>query len=214
MERGSPTGEGPGSLSGVGGGQLFVCCIFLAGTWGVIVCPLVTVSQKYQQCYPGRWGLYVYEKSLQLSKENVACASSLPEIFSRDLETVAQSSWHCSMLSKDRANKQNLKPKEVDSFFLCWIVLKESESEVAQSCLTLCNPMDCRFPGSSVHGILQTRVLKWVAISFSRGSSQPRDRAWVARIAGSCFTIWATRGFFELASKYYFFWLSTLCLFS
>ena len=54
MERGSPTGEGPGSLSGVGGGQLFVCCIFLAGTWGVTVCPLVTVSQKYQQCYPGR----------------------------------------------------------------------------------------------------------------------------------------------------------------
>ena len=109
------------------------------------------------------------------------------------------------MLSKDRANKQNLKPKEVDSFFLCWIVLKESESEVAQSCLMLCDPMDCSLPGSSVHGILQTRVLERVAISFSRGSSQPRDRAWVARIAGSCFTILATRGFFELASKYYFF---------
>ena len=45
-------------------------------------------------------------------------------------------------------------------------------SEVAQSCLTLCNPMDCRLPGSSIHGIFQSRILEWVAISFSRGSSQ------------------------------------------
>ena len=44
----------------------------------------------------------------------------------------------------------------------------------AQSCLTLCNPMNCSPPGSSVHGILQARILEWVAISFSRGSSQPR----------------------------------------
>ena len=46
---------------------------------------------------------------------------------------------------------------------------------VTQSCLTLCNSMDCSLPGSSVHGILQARLLEWVAISFSRGSSQPRD---------------------------------------
>ena len=53
---------------------------------------------------------------------------------------------------------------------------KDSENEVAQSCLTLCDPMDCSLPGSSVHGILQVRILEWVAISFSRGSSRPRDR--------------------------------------
>ena len=45
----------------------------------------------------------------------------------------------------------------------------ESESEVAQSCLTLCDPMDCSLPGSSVHGIFQAIVLKWIAISFSTG---------------------------------------------
>ena len=45
---------------------------------------------------------------------------------------------------------------------------------VTQSCLTLCDPMDCSPPGSSVHGILQGRVLEWVAFPFSRGSSQPR----------------------------------------
>ena len=44
---------------------------------------------------------------------------------------------------------------------------------VAQSCLTPCNPMDCSLPGSSVHGILQARILEWVAISYSRGSSHP-----------------------------------------
>ena len=69
----------------------------------------------------------------------------------------------------------------------------ESESEVTQSCLTLCNPVDCSPPGSSIHGILQARVLEWVAISFSRGSSQPRDRTQVSCIAGRHFNLWATR---------------------
>ena len=68
-----------------------------------------------------------------------------------------------------------------------------SESEVAQSCPTLCDPMDCSLPCSSIHGIFQARVLEWVAISFSRGSSRPRDRTQVSRIVGRCFTIWATR---------------------
>ena len=54
-----------------------------------------------------------------------------------------------------------------------------------QSCLTLGDPMDCSPPGSSVHGILQVRILEWVAISSSRGSSRPRDRTrvtWVSCI--------------------------------
>ena len=51
-----------------------------------------------------------------------------------------------------------------------------------QSSLTLCDPMDCSPPDSSVHGILQARILEWVAISFSRGSSQPRDQTQVTHI--------------------------------
>ena len=62
-----------------------------------------------------------------------------------------------------------------------------------QSCLTLCDPMDCSPPGSSVHGILQARTEEWVAISFSRGSSWPRDQTWVSCVAGKFFTVWATR---------------------
>ena len=53
--------------------------------------------------------------------------------------------------------------------------------------------MDWGLPGSSVHGILQARILAWVAVPFSRGSSQPRGWSWVSLIAGGFFTIWATR---------------------
>ena len=58
-----------------------------------------------------------------------------------------------------------------------------SRVKVAQLCLTLCDPMDY-----TVHGILQARILEWVAFPFSRGSSQPRDRAQVSHVAGGFFT--------------------------
>ena len=64
---------------------------------------------------------------------------------------------------------------------------------VAQSCLTLCDPTDHSPPGSSVHEIFQARILEWVAISISRGSSWPRDWTWVSCTAGRFFTDWATR---------------------
>ena len=59
--------------------------------------------------------------------------------------------------------------------------------KVTQSCPIFCDPTDCSLPGFSIHGIFQARVLEWVAISFSRGSSQPRDRTQVSSIVGSCF---------------------------
>ena len=77
--------------------------------------------------------------------------------------------------------------------FLLAISFIPKKSEVAQSCPTLCYPVDCSLPGSSIHGILQARILEWVAISFSRGSSQPRDQTQVSCIAGRCFNLWATR---------------------
>ena len=62
-------------------------------------------------------------------------------------------------------------------------------NKVTQSCSTLCDPMDCSLPGSSVHGIFQAIVLEWIAISFSKGSSQPRDQTWVSRIVDRRFTV-------------------------
>ena len=75
---------------------------------------------------------------------------------------------------------------------------------VAQLCLTLCDPVDCRLPGSCVHGILQARILEWVAISFSRGSSQARDQTWVTCIVSRFFTFWATREALSLPSTLHF----------
>ena len=75
----------------------------------------------------------------------------------------------------------------------CLFYTCEWASEVTQSCLTLCDPMDCSLPGSSIHVIFQASILEWVAISYSRRSSRPRDLTHVSRIVGRCFTVWATR---------------------
>ena len=66
-------------------------------------------------------------------------------------------------------------------------------AQLPQRYPTLCDPMDCSLPGSSVHEILQARILKWVAISFSKGSSRLKDWSQVSCVAGSLFTDWATR---------------------
>ena len=93
----------------------------------------------------------------------------------------------CGCLVKAKCSKQQK---------LCWFIpnnmfaeRKWSRSVTSDSC----NPMDGSPPGSSTHGIFWARVLEWVAISFSRGSSQPRDWTQVSWTAGRLFTVWATR---------------------
>ena len=84
-----------------------------------------------------------------------------------------------------------LNPRTTLTLFM--LSQKKMKVSVIQSSPTLCDPMDCSPPGSSVHGILQARILEWVAISFSRGSSCSRDQTRVFHIAGRFFIIWATR---------------------
>ena len=103
----------------------------------------------------------------------------------------------------DSVSFWGIRPSYFSKFFPVLSILESSgkvisswklrKSEVAQSCLTLCDPMDCSLPGSSVHGIFQARVLEWIAISFSSGSSRPRDRTQVPCIVDRRFTIWATK---------------------
>ena len=71
--------------------------------------------------------------------------------------------------------------------------VQHEEAKVAQLCLTFSDPMNCSLPGSSVHGILQARLLEWVAVPFSRRSSQPRNKTGVSCIAGEFFTSGAIR---------------------
>ena len=79
----------------------------------------------------------------------------------------------------------------------------DNEVLVAQSCPTLCKPMDCSPPGSSVYGFLQARILKWIAIPFSRGSSRSRDQTRGSSISGRFFTIWATGKILRFNPKIY-----------
>ena len=72
-------------------------------------------------------------------------------------------------------------------------ITRSAEVLVAQLYLTLCDPTYCSPPGSSIYGISQARILEWVAIPFSRGSSSPRDQTCASCIAGRFFTVWATR---------------------
>ena len=73
-------------------------------------------------------------------------------------------------------------PLQAHATFICWCCYL-----VVQSCLTLCDPMDCSPPGSSVHGISHARILEWVAISSTRRSSQPRDWTCISCLAGRFF---------------------------
>ena len=71
-------------------------------------------------------------------------------------------------------------PRLVSASFSALSFHLDSENEVAQSCPTLYNPVDYSLPGSSIHWILQARILEWVAISSARGSSPPRDQTQVS----------------------------------
>ena len=75
---------------------------------------------------------------------------------------------------------------------MCVVGMWKVKLWVVQSCPTICHPTDYSLPGSSLHGILKERIMEWVAIAFSRGSSWPRVWIWVFCISGRFFTFWAT----------------------
>ena len=105
----------------------------------------------------------------------------------------AQGSWWRAW----KGRTQNFKLSARDDGKL---LIAFEEKLVIQSCLTLGDPMDCNPAGSSVCGILQARILEWVAILFSVASSQSRDQTRVSCIAGRFFPVWATREAFEEGS--------------
>ena len=89
---------------------------------------------------------------------------------------------------------------------LCVCACARTHVKLLQLCPTLCNTMDCSPPGSSVHDILQARILEWVAIPFSRGSSPPRYWTWVSCTAAKFLTLWAARkAWFSLTELCYFY---------
>ena len=93
--------------------------------------------------------------------------------------------------SKDKHEEQQKDKHEDVKRDIKIILCGEKYESVSCSVMSdfFCNPMNCSLPGSSVHLILQARILEWVSILFSKGSSQPRDRTWVSQTAGRFFTI-------------------------
>ena len=97
-----------------------------------------------------------------------------------DLSLTTFSSWYLDTSGAIRRSSFCITPRhQIGAFF------------GVQLCPILCNLMD--LPGSSIHGILQTRILEWVVMPASRGASWPRNRTWVSCIAGRVFIIWAPR---------------------
>ena len=90
--------------------------------------------------------------------------------------------WLCICYSLNTIVLWLVNRKIIEHFITKW-------SEIAQSCPTLCDPMDCSLLGFSIRGIFQARVLEWVGISFSIGSSWPRDWTRVSCIVSRCFSV-------------------------
>ena len=123
----------------------------------------------------------------------VSCTLSL--VFPSDVTlyfygTIAKPGhWHITVT---RVQTSLGYPQFLTCIPLCTRVSICTHAKSFQSCLTLCEPMDCSPPGSSVH-VLQARILEWVAMPSSKRSSQPRDQSQVSPNAGRFFTSWATR---------------------
>ena len=131
----------------------------------------------------------------QISKNwtTIRSSKSTPECTSRKTDMCSAVSI-AALFTTVKSEKQ-LKHPPTDAWIrkIWYTYTMEYCVLVAQSCPTLCDPTYCDLPGSSVHGILQPRILEWVAISFSRRSSRPRDQNRVSCIVGRHFTVRATR---------------------
>ena len=166
----SPQGSLPAPLLGCPSSRYFLTC-------SLMKCYLCREPAPTTLC---KTGFLVLLYTSQWHLPTVSCASSVtlspsldhpfPETRDLSLSSVSNHNMHTRVLRSIVGVKH-------------W-----SEVKVAQSCPTLCNPMD-----STAHGILQARIPEWVACPFSRGSSQPRDRTQVSRIAGGFFTSRAIR---------------------
>ena len=127
---------------------------------------------------------YMAVKNMTANKIRCCCLDSCPS---------ADSSSHFCFCSSQICPpvQTSIQWKRHTKVLYLSVIVKMCVCLVAQSCPTLCHPMVCSPPGSSIHGILQARILERVAIHFSRGSSWARDWTWVSCITCKFFTVWA-----------------------
>ena len=141
-------------------------------------------NNKYLKLWDCFWNQIMgrgYKNSSEHNEENLKCLEHIAFVISHFSIPKL-----CSLLVswQNKTNGSSIGHSEIfgrSLFILCVLV--------TQSCQTLCDPMDCGLPGSSLHGILQGRILERVAFPFSRRSSRPRYRTQVSCIAGRFFTV-------------------------
>ena len=126
---------------------------------------------RLQNCSQGQWG-----PEHTIIQTQLQCSVAERRLCESDNQALPLATLDKGPLSVKAGDPINRVPMKVKVF-------------AAQSCLTLWDPMDCRPPGFSVHGILQARILEWVAIPFSRRSSQLRDQTQVSCTAGRFYTV-------------------------
>ena len=105
--------------------------------------------------------------------------------FSRGSSQARDQTWVSCIVGNLRHYRQilyQLSSQGIHDIIYIWLCL------VIQSCLIRCDPVDCSLPGSSIHGILQAKILEWLAMPSSRGSSQPRDQTQLSHTAGGFFS--------------------------
>ena len=133
--------------------------------------------QKYSKMYRERQRKYNSSSNFEIVDKRGETSPLDFNNYSIATEIKTTSYWHvCTRTHTHTHTKQRNRTENPERV------------KAAQLCPTLCDPMDY-----TVHGILQARILEWVAFSFARGSSQPRDRTQVSLIAGGVFTSWAPR---------------------
>ena len=157
------------------------------------ICPYIKNYQWFLSIKEGNLYLLLAKGSQCDFRTDIFCNILLSQLCSSDFKVKSLSELPLIGLQHLKFQRHQ---KPTVLFFSVAIVctaLKWTEVNVAQSCLTLCDPMDCRLPGYSVHGILQAIILEWVAMPFFRESYQPRDQTQISHIAGRFLTLWATR---------------------
>ena len=157
--------------------------------WDFIICIKKYCSLEFAPSWTyakdkrGRCGNFSCSPVVKTSPSNEGDAGLIPDGGAKILHALwpknqnIQQKQYCNKFNKDLKNSP---------WVLVWVL-------VTQLWPTLCDPIDCSSPSSSVHEIFQAMILEWVSISFSRGSFQPRDRTQVSCTAGRFFTDWATR---------------------
>ena len=167
------------------------CGIFLHQ--GSNPCPLHWQVDSQPRDHQGSpWYIYFKYCSVYMSVSNTQSIPGLDFLISFMTHYYLLSWWETKGWSYSQSSRNSPSLVEAShSYWNIWAHAVEWVSSAcvpAQLCPTLCYPMDCSLPGSSVHGISQARILEWVAISFSRVTSWPRDWTHVTCIAGRVFT--------------------------